>query len=135
MNHKVNVYGFEFYDPTNKSVETDSNVKTNRIYKLDLSNIIGHEPVKQTLIDTINATKPINLLLSGSPSTSKTFLIKTVQKQIEDQNPNSTLFVDCATSTFSGLSTEIERLEPQYIFMDELESFDTSDRIWNRGNI
>jgi predicted AAA+ superfamily ATPase len=100
INHKVNVYGFEFYDP---NVETDSNVKTIRkYYKLDLSNIVGHQPVKQTLIDTINATKPLNLLLSGSPSTSKTFMIKTIQKQIEEQNPNSTLFLDCATSTFSG---------------------------------
>jgi replication-associated recombination protein RarA len=126
INHKANVYGFEFYDPNEQTkVKTDSNVKTKRIYKLDLSNIVGHEPIKTTLIDMINATKPFNLLLSGSPSTSKTFLIKTVQSQIEDQNPDSTLFVDCATSTFSGLSSEIDNIRPTVLFLDELESFDT----------
>ncbi|MGI9011795.1 MAG: ATP-binding protein [Nitrososphaeraceae archaeon] len=66
----------------------------------------------------------MNLLLAGSPSTSKTFMLKLVQQQIEEQNPNSTLFIDCATSTFSGLVAELDRIKPQFIFLDELTSFD-----------
>jgi hypothetical protein len=144
--YKKNIGGFEFTDNNNDSLITPSSVETDKEvyteeevytihteartcnYNINLDKIIGHEPVKTTIIDTINATKPINLLLSGSPSTSKTFMIKLVQKQIEEQNPNSTLFIDCATSTFSGLSTQIQRVRPSIIFLDELESYSYSSQ-------
>jgi hypothetical protein len=71
-----------------------------------MSQIFGHDSVKQTITDVINSEKAINLILSDSPSTSKTFFLKLVQKSVEAQGAK-TLFVDCATSSFSGLAAEV----------------------------
>jgi len=70
----------------------------------------------------VNSDKSINLILSGSPSTSKTFFLKLVEQSVEAQGAK-VLFVDCATSSFSGLVAEIDRLRPDFIFLDELEAF------------
>ena len=122
-NHGENIEGFRFYDgKIDFSEETPQTIKPS-VYTLDMSEIFGHESVKEIITDVINSEKAINLILSGSPSTSKTFFLKLVKQSVEAQGAK-TLFVDCATSSFSGLVAEIDRLKPQFCFLDELECFD-----------
>ena len=132
MEYGKNVGGFRFYDEKvseeNDGLSLSLTVDTIKptilptIYNLDFSQIFGHESVKETIIDVVNSDKSINLILSGSPSTSKTFFLKLVQKSVEAQGATS-LFVDCATSSFSGLAAEIDRVKPDFIFLDELEAY------------
>lgn len=120
-NHNTNIGNFRF-DSGEISEETIEIIEP-KTYTIDMSQIFGHDSVKQTIIDVVNSGKAINLILSGSPSTSKTFFLKLVKQSVEAQGAK-TLFVDCATSSFSGLAAEIDRVKPQFCFLDELECFD-----------
>ena len=123
IEHGKNIDGFRFHgEKTIQDVETIEIIKP-KTYTLDMSKIFGHESVKETITDVVNSEKAINLILSGSPSTSKTFFLKLVKQSVEAQGAK-TLFVDCATTSFSGLDAEIDRIKPQFCFLDELECFD-----------
>ena len=135
MEHGKNIDGFRFHDgETIEDVFSEGKkiieIIKPKTYTLDMSQIFGHESVKETITDVVNSEKAINLILSGSPSTSKTFFLKLVKQSVEAQGA-TTLFVDCATTSFSGLVAEIDRVKPDFIFLDELEVFQSQKALLN----
>lgn len=124
INHKANVYGFDFFDPNEQTkVKTDSNEKTIKYYKLDLSNIVGFEDVKDLLRKSVNTPNPVHILLNSPPSVSKTYLITSMFNELEEQGAKC-LFIDGSSASPSGIAELLQNTEDvQFCAIDELDSF------------
>jgi len=85
--------------------------------------IIGHDDVKELLIATLLAEKPVHVLLAGPPALAKSLFLWDIERAYGDQ---AIWLVGSATSK-AGLWDLVAEREPQILLIDELDKMSAAD--------
>lgn len=83
--------------------------------------IVGHEDIKELFMASVEAIKPIHILLKGPPACGKTVFLDEVSRL-----PDSEYLVGSST-TGPGLMDELFEKRPHNILIDEFDKMDKSD--------
>jgi len=85
--------------------------------------IIGHNDVKELLMATLLAEKPVHVLLAGPPALAKSLFLWDIERAYGEQ---ATWLVGSATSK-AGLWDSVAEHQPQVLLVDELDKMNAAD--------
>ena len=85
--------------------------------------IIGHDGIKELLIATLLADKPVHVLLAGPPALAKSLFLWDIERIYGEQ---AIWLVGSATSK-AGLWDLVAEHEPQILLIDELDKMSAAD--------
>ena len=83
--------------------------------------ITGYEGVKTLFLYSLNATKPVNILLVGPPASAKSMFLLELERL-----PKAYFALGSLTSK-AGLANVLIEQEPRYLLMDEFERLSAED--------
>lgn len=92
-------------------------VATDHLFDL----VIGQERAKSVLTWALESTKPVHVLLNGSPGTAKTMLLEEISKL-----PGGMMY-DGGLMTKAGLVGMLLKEQPKYLCIDELSTMSPAD--------
>lgn len=82
--------------------------------------IIGYDDLKQIFLRSLQANKPVHIILIGTPATAKTMFLDELDR-LEDS-----VTVMAGTSTKVGLRDIIADYNPRFLIIDELDKISNS---------
>lgn len=86
--------------------------------------IIGHNDIKRIFVKAILSSKPVHLLLVGSPASAKTMFLTQIMRRFK-----SSLFVVGSNTTKAGLVNILFEKRPKFLLVDELEKMNNADQM------
>ena len=87
------------------------------------SNIVGYADIKKLLFKSVISKDPINILLTGPPSSSKTaFLLDLLQ------GLNNVFFVDAVGISGAGMIDHLFKNNTKYLLIDEIDKMKKIDQ-------
>jgi Holliday junction DNA helicase RuvB len=110
----------------NKAEEEPEDTHQNQ--KLELPNglfedIIGHDEIKELLRASLQAEKPVHVLLAGPPALAKTLFLWDIERVAGEK---AIWLVGSATSK-AGLWDLVAERQPQVLLIDELDKMNAAD--------
>ena len=87
------------------------------------SNVVGYPEIKKLLLRSIVAKEPVNILLTGPSSSSKTvFLLEMLQ------GLDNAYFIDGAGSSGAGMTDHLFKTNTKYLLIDEIDKMKKNDQ-------
>ena len=87
------------------------------------SNIVGYSDVKKLLLKSIVSKEPVNILLTGPPSSSKTIFLLEILYTME-----GTYFMDATSITSAGMIDYLFEHDTKYLLIDEIDKMKAKDQ-------
>jgi holliday junction DNA helicase RuvB len=87
------------------------------------SNIVGYSDVKKLLLKSIVSKEPVNILLTGPPSSCKTIFLLEILDTIE-----GTYFMDATSITSAGMIDYLFEHDTKYLLIDEIDKMKAKDQ-------
>jgi len=87
------------------------------------SNIVGYSDVKKLLLKSIVSKEPVNILLTGPPSSCKTIFLLEILDTIE-----GTYFMDATSITSAGIIDYLFEHDTKYLLIDEIDKMKAKDQ-------
>jgi len=87
------------------------------------SNIVGYSDVKKLLLKSIVSKEPVNILLTGPPSSCKTIFLLEILDTME-----GTYFMDATSITSAGMIDYLFEHDTKYLLIDEIDKMKAKDQ-------
>ena len=87
------------------------------------SNIVGYSDVKKLLLKSIVSKEPVNILLTGPPSSCKTIFLLEILDTME-----GTYFMDATSITSAGMIDYLFEHDIKYLLIDEIDKMKAKDQ-------
>jgi holliday junction DNA helicase RuvB len=87
------------------------------------SNIVGYSDVKKLLLKSIVSKEPINILLTGPPSSCKTIFLLEILDAMD-----GTYFMDATSITSAGIIDYLFEHDTKYLLIDEIDKMKAKDQ-------
>ena len=87
------------------------------------SNIVGYSDVKKLLLKSIVSKEPVNILLTGRPSSCKTIFLLEILDTME-----GTYFMDATSITSAGMIDYLFEHDTKYLLIDEIDKMKAKDQ-------
>jgi len=86
------------------------------------SNIVGHSDIKKLLLKSVVSKEPVNVLLTGPPSSSKTVFVLEMRDAL-----SNAYFVDATGATSAGMIDYLFGHDTKYLLIDEIDKMAMKD--------
>ena len=87
------------------------------------SNVVGYSDVKKLLLKSVVSKEPVNILLTGPPSSSKTVFLLDMLDALDDS-----YFMDATITTSAGLIDYLFTHDTKYLLIDEIDKMKAKDQ-------
>ncbi|MDW3680076.1 MAG: AAA family ATPase [Nitrososphaeraceae archaeon] len=87
------------------------------------SNIVGYSDVKKLLLKSIVSKEPVNILLTGPPSSCKTIFLLEILDALD-----GTYFMDATSITSAGIIDYLFEHDTKYLLIDEIDKMKAKDQ-------
>ena len=87
------------------------------------SNIVGYSDVKKLLLKSIVSKEPVNILLTGPPSSCKTIFLLEILDALD-----GTYFMDATSITSAGIIDYLFKHDTKYFLIDEIDKMKAKDQ-------
>src|SRR5436189_6412460 len=87
------------------------------------SNVVGYPEIKKLLLKSVVAKEPVNILLTGPPSSSKTVFLLEMLEGLDD-----TFFIDAVAASGPGMVEHLFNDNTKYLLIDEIDKMKKSDQ-------
>src|SRR6187431_2697968 len=87
------------------------------------SNIVGHSDIKKLLLKSVVSKEPVNVLLTGPPSSSKTVFVLEKRDAL-----SNAYFVDATGATSAGMIDYLFGHDTKYLLIDEIDKMKAKDQ-------
>ena len=87
------------------------------------SNIVGHSDIKKLLLKSVVSKEPVNVLLTGPPSSSKTVFVLEMRDAL-----SNAYFVDATGATSAGMIDYLFGHDTKYLLIDEIDKMKAKDQ-------
>lgn len=87
------------------------------------SNVFGYSDIKKLLLKSIKSKEPVNILLTGPPSSSKTVFLLEMLDAL-----TGVYFVDATGTTSAGMIDYLFDHEIKYLLIDEIDKMKSKDQ-------
>lgn len=108
------------YEGTFKQEETEA---TEQIPEGLFNIITGHEDKKEIVMRSLQAEKPVHMLLYGTPASAKTLFLEELARLPQNR------FILGSSLTKAGLFDVLYNERPRYLIIDELDKIDDSENL------
>ena len=88
------------------------------------SNVVGHTDIKKLLFKCIISKEPVNILLTGPPSSSKTIFLLEMIEGLDD-----VYFMDGAGASAAGMTDYLFNGNTKYLLIDEIDKMKKNDQV------
>lgn len=89
-------------------------------------NICGYENYKQIFTRSLNAKKPVHILMLGAPATGKTEFLLNIKGHKDYRK--RTLFAIGSSASKAGILDQLFTERPRYLCIDEIEHMSITDK-------
>jgi len=86
-------------------------------------NVVGYPEIKRLLLRSIVSKEPINILLTGPPSSSKTVFLLEILEGLDD-----TYFIDAVGASGPGMMEHLFNGDTKYLLIDEIDKMKKNDQ-------
>src|SRR5687768_4859317 len=87
------------------------------------SNVVGYEDIKKLLLRSIVSKEPVNILLTGPPSSSKTIFLLEMLDGLDDS-----YFIDAVGASGAGMFNHLFNNNTKYLLIDEIDKMKKNDQ-------
>jgi MoxR-like ATPase len=87
------------------------------------SNVVGYSDVKKLLLKSIISKEPVNILLTGPPSSSKTVFLLDMLEALDES-----YFMDATSTTSAGMIDYMFTHDMKYLLIDEIDKMKPKDQ-------
>jgi Cdc6-like AAA superfamily ATPase len=87
------------------------------------SNVVGYSDVKKLLLKSIISKEPVNILLTGPPSSSKTVFLLDMVDALD-----GSYFMDATSTTSAGMIDYLFTHDTKYLLIDEIDKMKAKDQ-------
>jgi MoxR-like ATPase len=87
------------------------------------SNIVGYSDIKKLLLKSIISKEPVNILLTGPSSSSKTVFLLEMLEGLDDA-----YFMDASRVSAAGMIDYLFNYSTKYLLIDEIDKMKTNDQ-------
>jgi Holliday junction DNA helicase RuvB len=87
------------------------------------SNVVGYPEIKKLLLKSVVAKEPVNILLTGPPSSSKTVFLLEMLEGLDD-----TFFIDAVATSGPGMMEQLFNNSTKYLLIDEMDKMKKNDQ-------
>lgn len=87
------------------------------------SNVVGYPEIKRLLLRSIVSKEPVNILLTGPPSSSKTLFLLEMLEGLDD-----TYFIDAVGASGAGMTEHLFSNNTKYLLIDEIDKMKKNDQ-------
>lgn len=87
------------------------------------SNVVGYSDVKKLLLKSIISKEPVNILLTGPPSSSKTLFLLDMVDALD-----GSYFMDATSTTSAGMIDYLFTHDTKYLLIDEIDKMKAKDQ-------
>jgi Holliday junction DNA helicase RuvB len=87
------------------------------------SNVVGYPEIKKLLLKSVVAKEPVNILLTGPPSSSKTVFLLEMLEGLDD-----TFFIDAVAASGPGIMEQLFNNSTKYLLIDEMDKMKKNDQ-------
>jgi replication-associated recombination protein RarA len=86
-------------------------------------NIVGYSDIKKLLLKSVVSKEPVNILLTGPPSSSKTVFLLEMLEGLDD-----TYFIDAVGASGPGMVEHLFSNNTKYLLIDEIDKMKKNDQ-------
>jgi replication-associated recombination protein RarA len=86
-------------------------------------NVVGYSDIKKLLLKSVVSKEPVNILLTGPPSSSKTVFILEMLEGLDD-----TYFIDAVGASGPGMVEHLFSNNTKYLLIDEIDKMKKNDQ-------
>ena len=79
-------------------------------------NVVGYSDIKKLLLKSVVSKEPVNILLTGPPSSSKTVFLLEMLEGLDD-----TYFIDAVGASGPGMTDHLFNNNTKYLLIDEID--------------
>jgi Holliday junction DNA helicase RuvB len=87
------------------------------------SNVVGYSDIKKLLLKSVVSKEPVNILLTGPPSSSKTVFLLEMLEGLDD-----TYFIDAVGASGAGMTDHLFSNNTKYLLIDEIDKMKKNDQ-------
>jgi len=87
------------------------------------SDVVGYSDIKKLLLKSVVSKEPVNILLTGPPSSSKTVFLLEMLEGLDD-----TYFIDAFGSSGAGMTEYLFSNNTKYLLIDEIDKMRKNDQ-------
>jgi replication-associated recombination protein RarA len=87
------------------------------------SNVVGYSDIKKLLLKSVVSKEPVNILLTGPPSSSKTVFLLEMLEGLDD-----TYFIDAVGASGPGMVEHLFSNNTKYLLIDEIDKMKKNDQ-------
>jgi Holliday junction DNA helicase RuvB len=87
------------------------------------SNVVGYPEIKRLLLRSIVSKEPVNILLTGPPSSSKTLFLLEMLEGLDDA-----YFIDAVGASGAGMTEHLFSNNTKYLLIDEIDKMKKNDQ-------
>lgn len=88
------------------------------------SNVVGCTDIKKLLFKCVISKEPVNILLIGPPSSSKTIFLLEMLEGLDDA-----YFMDGAGASAAGMTDHLFNSNTKYLLIDEIDKMKKNDQV------
>ena len=86
-------------------------------------NVVGYPDIKKLLLKSVVSKEPINILLTGPPSSSKTIFLLEMLEGLDQ-----TYFIDAVSASGAGMAEHLFTKNTKYLLIDEIDKMKKNDQ-------
>ena len=86
-------------------------------------NVVGYPDIKKLLLKSVVSKEPINILLTGPPSSSKTIFLLEMLGGLDQ-----TYFIDAVSASGAGMAEHLFTKNTKYLLIDEIDKMKKNDQ-------
>jgi replication-associated recombination protein RarA len=86
-------------------------------------NVVGYSDIKKLLLKSVVSKEPVNILLTGPPSSSKTVFLLEMLEGLDD-----TYFIDAVGASGPGMVEHLFSNNTKYLLIDEIDKMKKNDQ-------
>jgi replication-associated recombination protein RarA len=86
-------------------------------------NVVGYSDIKKLLLKSVVSKEPVNILLTGPPSSSKTIFLLEMLEGLDD-----TYFIDGVGASGAGMAEHLFSNNTKYLLIDEIDKMKKKDQ-------
>ena len=87
------------------------------------TNVVGYPDIKKLLLKSVVSKEPINILLTGPPSSSKTIFLLEMLEGLDQ-----TYFIDAVSASGAGMFEHLFTKNTKYLLIDEIDKMKKNDQ-------
>jgi Holliday junction DNA helicase RuvB len=87
------------------------------------ANVVGYPDIKKLLLKSVVSKEPINILLTGPPSSSKTIFLLEMLEGLDQ-----TYFIDAVSASGAGMTEHLFTNNTKYLLIDEIDKMKKNDQ-------